>query len=527
MAFEEEVFRVLFLGDSFTEGSGVDNEAIFAIQFGHLLTKMGVKNEVLNGGLIGYNMLDSYRYLIRYIDEIQPSLVILNVFVGNDLYGNFKSYYHPRLSAPYGIINSWYARDRLRFSTVHTGTRSVLFTDSYLGRLVKAIDEPASHYSFFYRMLSDKFFSSLLVGITDWLSITTESFPESVTIDAFDFPTDLAQLSGELQYKDPTTAVETAVRLAERTLLQFQRLCEKNGAELLVFIITGIVKPVGLDQGSDDQVDRLRPTKYLMDIMERHNIEHVDSVRFHDEQYFQGAYTFKHDAAAGHFGRKDHVLAAVMILEHVLKGGRADEVLRRTPAAVLRKSIREFAEGKDVTLALGGFSEKQVPVERRSEKVIIDYARGLVSGAQIQELLNGTPASEIANLMGEYLKVGLYEDVCSLYESRVKSLREDPVALFFYGAAYFQTKGVEKGVELMRVALALKDVRGRPDPKDRRMYLATQLHGVGRHAEASQILRNLLANGDNPYVVQNRKDIEGLLRESQKGLLRESQKGLE
>ena len=201
-----------------------------------------------------------------------------------------------------------------------------------------------------------------------------------------------------------------------------------------------------------------------------------------------------------------------MILEHVLKGGRADEVLRRTPAAVLRKSIREFAEGKDVTLALGGFSEKQVPVERRSEKVIIDYARGLVSGAQIQEFLNGTPASEIANLMGEYLKVGLYEDVCSLYESRVKSLREDPVALFFYGAAYFQTKGVEKGVELMRVALALKD------GKDRRMYLATQLHGVGRHAEASQILRNLLANGDNPYVVQNRKDIERLLRESQKGL---------
>lgn len=68
------VKRILLLGDSFTEGTGVSLEATFGKQLEGLLDL-----EVINAGVSGYSTLHEYLWLKERGFKLQPDLVILNV----------------------------------------------------------------------------------------------------------------------------------------------------------------------------------------------------------------------------------------------------------------------------------------------------------------------------------------------------------------------------------------------------------------------------------------------------------------
>lgn len=68
------VKRILLLGDSFTEGTGVSLEATFSKQLEKLL-----KLEVINAGVSGYSTLQEYLWLKERGLKLQPDLIILNV----------------------------------------------------------------------------------------------------------------------------------------------------------------------------------------------------------------------------------------------------------------------------------------------------------------------------------------------------------------------------------------------------------------------------------------------------------------
>jgi lysophospholipase L1-like esterase len=61
--------RILFLGDSFTEGTGVDYEESVAGVFGELFAKNGEDVEVLNGGVASYSPALEYRQLKLFFDK--------------------------------------------------------------------------------------------------------------------------------------------------------------------------------------------------------------------------------------------------------------------------------------------------------------------------------------------------------------------------------------------------------------------------------------------------------------------------
>lgn len=78
-------FRLLALGDSFTFGYGVEvNEPFVSLLAEDFQTEIPLF-ESLNGGVGGYGLPDNLLWLERYGLELKPDLVLLCIFVGNDI----------------------------------------------------------------------------------------------------------------------------------------------------------------------------------------------------------------------------------------------------------------------------------------------------------------------------------------------------------------------------------------------------------------------------------------------------------
>jgi len=84
----EGVFRILVLGDSQTEGLSLCNSDE---TFPHVLEQLlnqhrpDLRVEVLNAGVSGYNPLQYFLWYKRYGEELHPDLVVMSVYVGNDV----------------------------------------------------------------------------------------------------------------------------------------------------------------------------------------------------------------------------------------------------------------------------------------------------------------------------------------------------------------------------------------------------------------------------------------------------------
>ena len=79
------VLRILVLGDSFTFGTGVEDEAAFPARLAAELTREGVPAEGLNAGIGGFGIPDEVAWYERYGRALRPDLIVLGVFPGNDL----------------------------------------------------------------------------------------------------------------------------------------------------------------------------------------------------------------------------------------------------------------------------------------------------------------------------------------------------------------------------------------------------------------------------------------------------------
>lgn len=83
---EQERKKVLFLGDSFTQAMHVSDEKTY---YGLLGSELDI--EVFAYGVEGYGTLQAYMVLDKFVDEIEPDVVIIQ-FCPNDIINN-----HPEL----------------------------------------------------------------------------------------------------------------------------------------------------------------------------------------------------------------------------------------------------------------------------------------------------------------------------------------------------------------------------------------------------------------------------------------------
>jgi hypothetical protein len=105
--------RVLGIGDSFTMGFGVEAEETFLSVLGSRLAERGVRAEVLNAGVLGYTPWNSSRSLLREGLLSDPDVVILQLWVGDDLCGHVRPI-RPALRAE----SSW--KRSLKFAARHS-----------------------------------------------------------------------------------------------------------------------------------------------------------------------------------------------------------------------------------------------------------------------------------------------------------------------------------------------------------------------------------------------------------------------
>jgi len=80
----KQKYRILMLGDSNTEGAGVDVNDTIPKQLESILTSEGNKVEVINAGFSGYSPILEYLYLKHEGILLNPDMVILNLDL-NDL----------------------------------------------------------------------------------------------------------------------------------------------------------------------------------------------------------------------------------------------------------------------------------------------------------------------------------------------------------------------------------------------------------------------------------------------------------
>lgn len=89
----ENTFRILMLGDSFTEGYGIELDNTFSKLLENKLKldnyDDGKKIEVINAGITGYSPILEYFYLKKHVLKLQPDLVILNYSM-TDFYDDWK-----------------------------------------------------------------------------------------------------------------------------------------------------------------------------------------------------------------------------------------------------------------------------------------------------------------------------------------------------------------------------------------------------------------------------------------------------
>jgi lysophospholipase L1-like esterase len=77
--------RILVLGDSFAFGVGAREGETYPAQLQRILRSRGVRAEVLNAGAPGFGVPDEVAWFQRWGWTLEPDVVLVTVFVGNDL----------------------------------------------------------------------------------------------------------------------------------------------------------------------------------------------------------------------------------------------------------------------------------------------------------------------------------------------------------------------------------------------------------------------------------------------------------
>ncbi|MBI5248212.1 MAG: hypothetical protein HY912_01845 [Desulfomonile tiedjei] len=81
-----QMFRILCLGDSFTMGAGVRQEDSYPKVLEVLLRRQFPNTEVINAGVDGWDTPEYAEYFQREGMSFTPDLVLVGLFVGNDVY---------------------------------------------------------------------------------------------------------------------------------------------------------------------------------------------------------------------------------------------------------------------------------------------------------------------------------------------------------------------------------------------------------------------------------------------------------
>ncbi len=197
LAKPDDETRVLFLGDSATEGALVGLEQSYPHQFARALAVTHPKVRVINAGVWGMTTIDEYHLLHDKLLPLEPDQVVIGLFMANDL--NFNLAHQERRH-----------RTRTFWDRLRTHSALAHFASFRMLALGAQAKQPAPEWA------------PLELRLVDERGLHLLSYPE-----------------GELAtYVVPATAeIDHAYEVLERVLDDFQRLGRLRGFVVRVLLI--------------------------------------------------------------------------------------------------------------------------------------------------------------------------------------------------------------------------------------------------------------------------------------------------
>ena len=240
----DDTVRVLAIGDSFPFGVGVEGSEAFVAVLADLLTDDFRPAVGLNAGVPGFGIQDAQSWLARHGVKLDPDVVVMAIFVGNDLADASPD--REGVNIVDGLLVPKESKG---------GFRAWLHRHSHLYVLLKGmLDSPA------FRPWRAK------LGLCEpWVVRTLrEEFA--------------------VYRRQPDAAFTAARNVADRALEEFARLAKDSGFEPLALLIPGDIQVeeerwlaslanLGLDPA---EYDPEVPTRVFAELLRKHSIPSVD-----------------------------------------------------------------------------------------------------------------------------------------------------------------------------------------------------------------------------------------------------------
>ena len=102
---KEGNFRIAIIGDSFCEAIQVERKESFGYLLEQGLNRNGIPAEVLNFGISGFGTAQEFELLRHRVLDYGPDLVILGMFLGNDIGDNSREINPGQLKPYYDLVD--------------------------------------------------------------------------------------------------------------------------------------------------------------------------------------------------------------------------------------------------------------------------------------------------------------------------------------------------------------------------------------------------------------------------------------
>jgi lysophospholipase L1-like esterase len=251
----DDAFRVLAIGDSFTFGWGVEDTETYASRLERLLSRGSRRVEVINAGFVaGYSPDTYYLYMKREGLALDPDLIVVGVYVGNDL------------DSAAAFENEWVEQDAEGLPLSIRNTTVQVVDNMLLPRVVPLrYRVPFLHRLHTFQGIADLWWA--LKG-----SALFSSFGAATTLHAADASDERVPFMYRLTYAERTEAVVKRVTSLFRGM---KRLAHEADVPLVVMIIP---EQIQLRANAFDGLpaDIRKPQRVLSELLEREGLAYVD-----------------------------------------------------------------------------------------------------------------------------------------------------------------------------------------------------------------------------------------------------------
>lgn len=340
---DPETIRVLFVGDSFTEGFGVNDEETFPYYFEHLARELELPVEVMNAGQNATDIPEHAAFMRGYAKSLKPDLVILSLYAGNDIPIEGPPNPPPRFGMSYGFRVSRKYKNRVRSIRPDTAVREdpkdrrdlwilAARPKSFGARL----DRWLHRKSLFYRLTTEQLVLRLppvrgFLKSLGWIELLPNKGPVV-----------LGAAKAQMFLKEPQPDVEQCKSESIEQLHEIRQICEDLDVPVFVQVIPYIPtiprfeplwnwlwpqwtdiweERLGREPTLDD-FDRDLPNKRLRGIVMGEGFPCLDLEQIHEnatrfDEYHQ--LTFK--ASLGHFTPEENLFDAGLLMHELLSRG--------------------------------------------------------------------------------------------------------------------------------------------------------------------------------------------------------------